>query len=236
MNQAEGRVRVAIHGAAGRMGKRLVALGAEGRSFRMARYHAAKARVNRRLGSMVYETAGAIRASERREHPPGMRTRMRRPSNYGQALMEKQKIKHYYGLGERQLRRYFEKAGHMKGNTGELLLLMCERRLDNVVRRAGFTRTRPQSRQAIVHGHIQVNGVKVTSPSYQLRAGDVITVRPRPNLFVIYRSGLEENRPEAMEWLTVDVETCRATMLGLPGASDISLPVDVNTVVEFLSR
>ena len=202
----------------------------------MGRYTGAKARINRRLGSMVYESTGAVRAFERREHPPGMRTRVRRPSNYGQALMEKQKIKHHYGLGERQLRRYFDKAGRQKGNTGEHLLVMCERRLDNVVRRAGFTRTRPQARQGIVHGHIQVNGVKVTSPSYQLRAGDVITVRPRGNLQTIYRSQLEENQTEGTDWLTVDRETLRATVQGLPGPSDVSLPVDVNTVVEFLSR
>ncbi len=115
-------------------------------------------------------------------------------SNYGQALLEKQKIKHYYGLGERQLRRIFEKVGRMKGNTGEQLLLMCEQRLDNVVRRAGFTHTRPQARQGIVHGHFQVNGVKVTSPCYLLRPGDVITVRPRTNLQTLYRSQLEENQ------------------------------------------
>ena len=82
----------------------------------------------------------------------------------------------------------------MKGNTGEQLLLMCERRLDNVVRRAGFTRTRPQARQGIVHGHFQVNGVKVTSPCYLVRPGDVITVRPRTNLQTLYRSQLEENQ------------------------------------------
>ena len=202
----------------------------------MGRYTRAKARINRRLGSMVYESAGAVRAFERREHPPGMRTRVRRPSNYGQALMEKQKIKHHYGLGERQLRRYFDKAGRAKGNTGEKLLIICERRLDNVVRRAGFTKTRPQARQGIVHGHFQVNGVKVTSPSYQLRPGDVITVRPRPNLQTIYRSLMEETQADGLDWLTVDRDTLRATVQGLPGPTDVSLPVDVNTVVEFLSR
>ncbi len=150
--------------------------------------------------------------------------------------MEKQKIKHYYGLGERQLRRYFDKAGRMKGNTGEQLLLLCERRLDNVVRRAGYTSSRPQARQGIVHGHFQVNGVKVTKPSYEMRAGDVITVRPRPNLLIIYRSQLEAHQGQPVEWISTDKETLLTTMQGLPGASDISLPVDVNTVVEFLSR
>jgi small subunit ribosomal protein S4 len=150
--------------------------------------------------------------------------------------MEKQKIKHYYGLGERQLRNYFDKAGRQKGNTGENLMLLCERRLDNVVRRAGFTKTRPQARQGIVHGHFQVNGVKTSSPSFRVRAGDVITIRPRNNLQVVYRSQMEESQAESMEWLAVDAETCRATLQGLPGPSDVSLPVDVNVVVEFLSR
>ena len=202
----------------------------------MGHYVGPKARINRRLGTQIYESAGAIRAHERRDHPPGMRTRVRRPSNYGLGLMEKQKIKHYYGLGERQLRKYFDKAGRIKGNTGENLLLLCERRLDNVVRRAGFTKTRPQARQGIVHGHFQVNGVKTSSPSFRLRAGDVITVRPRKNLQAVYRELMENSQSESMEWLAVDTETCRASMLGLPGPSDVSLPVDVNMVVEFLSR
>jgi small subunit ribosomal protein S4 len=202
----------------------------------MARYNAAKARVNRRLGQMVYESAGAIRASQRREHPPGMKTRVRRPSNYGQALMEKQKIKHYYGMGERQLRRYYDKASRLKGNTGENLMVMCERRLDNIVRRLGYTKTRPQARQGVVHGHFQVNGVKVTKPSYLVRPGDVITVRPRPNLQIMYRSNLEEQQGESVEWLGIDRTTLQSTVHGMPGPSDISLPVDINTVVEFLSR
>ncbi|MCA9154881.1 MAG: 30S ribosomal protein S4 [Planctomycetales bacterium] len=202
----------------------------------MARYTGPKARVNRRLGSLVYESAGAGRAYERRDNPPGMHTRGRRPSNYGAALQEKQKIKHYYGLGERQLRRYFDNVSKKAGNTGEMLLILCERRLDNVVRRAGFTKTRPQARQGIVHGHFQVNGIKVTKPSYTLRPGDVVTVRPRKNILAFYRQLVDENGAQTLDWVTFDSETLRATMQGLPGPSDISLPVDVNTVVEFLSR
>lgn len=202
----------------------------------MGRYTGPKARINRRLGSQIFESAGAVRAQERRDHPPGMRTRVRRPSNYGLALMEKQKIKYYYGLGEKQLRIYFDKAGRQKGNTGENLLLLCERRLDNIIRRAGFTKTRPQARQGVAHGHFQVNGIKTTSPSFRVRAGDVITIRPRTNLQNMYRANMAEAQAESMEWLAVDQETCRATLQGLPGPSDISLPVDVNIVVEFLSR
>ena len=202
----------------------------------MSRYTRPKARINRRLGAMIYESSGAKRASARRENPPGMHGRGKRPSNYGLALMEKQKIKFYYGLGERQLRRIFDLASRKKGNTGETLLLLCERRLDNVVRRSGLTKTRPQARQGITHGHFQVNGVKTTSPSYILRPGDIITVRRRENLLEYYSALASENSAEPNDWLTFDAETLRVTVLGNPGPSDISLPVDVNTVVEFLSR
>ena len=202
----------------------------------MARYTGPKARINRRLGCLLYESAGAARALERRDQPPGMHVRGRRPSNYGLALKEKQKIKHYYGLGERQLRRYFKNVSHSKGNTGEELLLVCEQRLDNVVRRAGFTKTRPQARQGIAHGHFQVNGVKVTKPSYALRVGDVITVRGRENIQNLYRVVSAESAAQPIDWVTFDAETLRATMQGKPGKDDISLPVDVNIVVEFMSR
>lgn len=202
----------------------------------MGTYTGPKARVNRRLGAMIFENAGAIRATDKRNKPPGMHDRAKRPSNYGAALMEKQKIKFYYGMGERQLRRFFDRASRAKGNTGENLLILCERRLDNIVRRAGFTKTRPQARQGIVHGHFQVNGITVDKPSYILRPGDVVTVRPRKNLLGLYRFLAEEVNSEGLPWLTFDHETLRATMQGLPGADDISLPVDANTVVEFLSR
>ncbi len=203
----------------------------------MARYHGPKARINRRLGFMVYESHGAIKAMERRDNPPGMHTRPRRPTNYGLALREKQKIKHYYGLGERQLRRFFDSVRHKKGNTGQQMMQLLERRLDNVVRRAGFVRTRPQARQGIVHGHFRVNGVKVTKPSYLLRPGDVITVKTKEPLENLYRGVIaNSDSSQPVEWLGVDVESLRININGLPGPSDLSLPVDVNIVVEFMSR
>lgn len=203
----------------------------------MARYHGPKARINRRLGFQVYESHGAIKAMERRDNPPGMHTRPRRPSNYGLALKEKQKIKHYYGLGERQLRRFFDSVRHKKGNTGEQMMLLLERRLDNVVRRAGFVRTRPQARQGIVHGHFRVNGVKVSSPSYLIRAGDVVTIKTKEPLENLYRGVIaNSDTTHPADWLGVDVEELRINVNGLPGPSDLSLPVDVNIVVEFMSR
>jgi small subunit ribosomal protein S4 len=202
----------------------------------MSRYTGPKARVNRRLGALIYESGGAARALDRRDNPPGMHTRPRRPSNYGAALREKQKIKHYYGLGEQQLRRYFSITTRKMGDTGVMLLQLCERRLDNVVRRAGFTRTRPQARQGIVHGHFQVNGIKVTKPSYVLRPGDVVTVRRRENLLSLYRGLADGSSTQPMDWVSFDADTLRATVQGLPAKEDISLPVDANMVVEFLSR
>jgi small subunit ribosomal protein S4 len=202
----------------------------------MARYHGPKARVNRRIGQLIYENAGATRAQERRDNPPGMHQRGRRASTYGAALTEKQKIKHYYGILERQLRRFFDRAQRMKGNTGENLLVLCERRLDNVVRRAGFAKTRPQARQGVVHGHFTVNGRKTVAPSYILRPGDVIQVRSRENIKTVYQALLAEHPPESVDWLTVDVENLTINMLGNPTRDDISLPVDANVVVEFMSR
>ena len=151
--------------------------------------------------------------------------------------MEKQKIKHYYGLGERQLRRYFTKATRQKGNTGENLLLICESRLDNVIRMVGLCKTRPQARQGVAHGHFLVNGAKLDRPSYQVRPGDVISVRPKTNLLRYYQTirdmGVEG---EGIDWVSFDSETLSATVQGAPAGSDITLPVDANVVVEFLSR
>lgn len=204
----------------------------------MARYTGPKGRVNRRLGVMVYENGGASRAMERRgTQPPGMHIRPKRPTNYGRALAEKQKIKHYYGLGERQLRRYFDRATKIKGNTGQNLLVLCENRIDNVIRRVGLAQTRPQARQGVSHGHFRVNGVKVTKASYQLRPGDVVTLRPHENVLSLYRHIIGRGvEGQGIEWATLDTDTLTVNVVGNPGPSDISLPVDGNVVVEFMSR
>jgi small subunit ribosomal protein S4 len=203
----------------------------------MSRYAGPKARINRRLGALIYETHGAAKSLERRDNPPGMHMKGRKLSDWGKASAEKQKIKHFYGLGERQLRRYYHMVVSKKGNTGEQLLSLCERRLDNVIRRAGFTKTRPQARQGIVHGHFYVNGIKVTSPSYQLRPGDVVTIRPKEKIYDLYKSVVGDgNSVQTPDWITTDPNGLRVTMVGLPGPGDFSLPVDVNIVVEFLAR
>ncbi|MDP1564512.1 MAG: 30S ribosomal protein S4 [Pirellulaceae bacterium] len=202
----------------------------------MGRYTGPKGRINRRIGVMLFEDNGAVKALDKRKNPPGMHTRTRRPSNYGMGLREKQKIKYYYGISEKQLRRYFDIAKHSKGNTGESLLLMCERRLDNVVRRVGLAKTRPQARQGVAHGHFTVNGRRVDVPSFQVRPGDVIMVRGNEALRNYYRGNLVNSSTQGLEWAGFDSDTMTITCHAKPGASDISLAVDGNVVVEFMSR
>ena len=202
----------------------------------MGRYTGPKGRINRRLSALIFEDAGASQALEKRDTPPGMSTRRKKLTTYGAALAEKQKIKYYFGLREKQLRRYFDKARRMKGNSGEQLLVLCERRLDNVVRRAGFCNTRPQARQAIVHGHFQLNSQTVNKPSISVRAGDVVTVRKRPNLQHLYKEHFESNTIPACDWIGMDVTSMEARILTLPSFDDVSLPVDVGQVVALISR
>ncbi len=202
----------------------------------MAHYTGPKGRINRRLGAVIFENGGARRAWERRDSPPGGGMRPRKMSTYGEAMREKQKIKYYYGLGERPLRRLFQEAKHTAGNTGEQLLLLCERRLDSVVRLAGFAHTRPQARQAISHGHFLVNGRKCDVPSRRVSPGDVLEVKQRPNLADLYRGRIESFEGETAAWLDCEQERLRITINRLPDNEDITLPVEVSIVVELLSR
>lgn len=202
----------------------------------MGRYTGPKARINRRLGFQIFENSGAIRAFERKEYPPGMAQRRRKTSIYGLALIEKQKIKFYYGLREKHLRKYFDKARHIKGNTGDNLMILCERRLDNVVRRAGFAQTRPQARQGIVHGHFLVNGRRVDRPSFQVKPGDTITVKNRPNLKTLYKELSAAASDHGCSWINFDQEDLKAIVTSLPTIDDVSLPVDVGQVIALMSR
>lgn len=202
----------------------------------MGRYTGPKGRINRRLGVNVYESNGAIKALERKEFPPGMHKRRKKPTNYGLGLAEKQKIKFYYGLRDRQLKRYFEKARRTKGNTGEQLLIICETRLDNVVRRAGLTLTRPQARQGIVHRHFQLNGITVNKPGIMVRPGDVVTLRKRPNVQKLYGNIRDMITLPQCEFINYEDSNYSAIVTARPTIDDVALQVDVNQVVAFLSR
>ena len=202
----------------------------------MGRYTGPKGRINRRLGAVIFENAGAQKAFEARDYAPGMSQKRRKLSEYGIALKEKQKIKYYYGFRDEQLRRFFGIARRRSGNTGENLLVMCECRLDNVVRRAGLALTRPQARQGIVHRHFQLNGRTVNKPSIQVKPGDVITVRNRPNLIKLYKELVEANTTPPCDWIAFDGNDLKATVTVTPTMEDVSLPVDVGKVVAFMGR
>ena len=203
----------------------------------MGRYSGPKGRVNRRLGAMVFENAGAARALEKRPSPPGMAERRRKLSTYGMALADKQKIKYHYGMREAQLRRYFAKARAQKGNTGDILLVMCERRLDNVVRRAGFTVTRLQARQGIVHRHFQLNGKTVDKPSMFVGPGDVITLRNRPNVKKLYREIVDSSSRQSVDWVSFDSKDLEARVQALPTPRDATVPsIEIGRVIAFMSR
>lgn len=202
----------------------------------MAHYTGPKARINRRLGAMIFESAGAMKATDRRPQPPGTAPPQRKLSKYGESMREKQKVKYYYGLGERQLRRLFDKARRQPGNTGQNLLLMCERRLDSVVRLAGLAKTRPQARQGVGHGHFLLNGRRTDVASLLVKIGDVIHVKRKAKLSGIYQENVSVSEGVMAEWLAVDTEHLQVTVSRLPATEDITLPVNVGLVVELLSR
>ncbi|RMG01917.1 MAG: 30S ribosomal protein S4 [Planctomycetota bacterium] len=178
-------------------------------------------------------------AFERRQSPPGMQnTRRGKLTDYGIHLREKQKVKHYYGVLERQFRKYFEMASRSRGNTGDTLLSLLERRLDNIVHRLGFGMSRAQARQLIAHGHILVNGRRVDIPSYLVRVGDVISVKNRPKSIQVVQAALAEQRGEVPDFLSVDTSggVPSGTVVRLPGRDDVSIPVEPHLIVEICSR
>jgi small subunit ribosomal protein S4 len=177
-------------------------------------------------------------AIERRENPPGQQQQRRgKLTDYGQHLREKQKVKHYYGVLERQFRRYFDHAERGKGNTGDALMISLERRLDNVVHRLGFGLSRAQARQIIRHGHITVNGRRVDIPSYEVRVGDVIRVKNRAKSLDLIRASLAENSRDVPDFLSRSESQIPEGIVGrLPAADDVSIPVQTQLIVELCSR
>ncbi|MBI3818401.1 MAG: 30S ribosomal protein S4 [Planctomycetes bacterium] len=177
-------------------------------------------------------------AVEKRDYPPGEHSARRsKVSEYGLRLREKQKLKRIYGLMETQFRFVFERAERAQGNTGENLLVLLERRLDNVLLAAGFALSRNQSRQMISHGHIQVNGRRVTIPSYLVRTGDVITPQDRERTKKVVRDAVEVNRSQTVPgWLEVDRDTHIAKVQNLPRREDVMHPIKEQLIVELLSK
>jgi small subunit ribosomal protein S4 len=204
----------------------------------MARYTGPKARVSRRLGVNIWGTQGENRALDRRPYPPGEhgRSRRRNPSEYLLQLQEKQKARFSYGLNERQFRRIYDEANKTKGVTGEQMLQFLERRLDNIVYRAGWAATRPQARQFVGHGHVDVNGKRVDIPSYRVRKGDVITVRTKARQMIVIqwnRDVLDRTPPP---WLDRSDEGWSVTVREYPLREHIDVPVREQLIVELYSK
>ena len=200
----------------------------------MARYLGPIVKQSRREGIAL--TDKCQKYLDRRPYPPGEHGRGRiRQSEYLLQLREKQKTRRYYGVLEKQFRRYYEKASRQPGITGENLLRMLEQRLDNVVYRLGFAATRRQARQLVNHGHFRVNGKKVDIPSYQVRADDIITVKPGSNAEPIIRAATELVASVA-PWLQADYDALNGKVLKAPERGEIDTPVSEQLIVEYYSK
>jgi len=178
-------------------------------------------------------------AIERRAYPPGQhgQRRGRRPQGYGPQLREKQKVKRIYGVLEAQFRNYFASAEGRKGITGENLLVMLERRLDSAVYNLGFASSRAQARQLVRHGHVEVNGRKVTIPSYQVAVGQDVSIREKSRKNDFIRASVETARGRGIpDWLELDADNFTGKVVGLPSREDIKLPVEEQLIVELYSR
>ncbi len=202
----------------------------------MARYKGPRVRISRRLGVPVF---GPSKYLERRAYPPGVHgpKSRRKLSDYAVGLAEKQKLRYQYGLLERQFRRVYQMALKKRGVTGETLLQLLETRLDNVVYRLGFANTRPFARQIVCHGHIKVNGRKVSTPSYQVKVGDVIEVKPTAVSQQLVTKSLESAQIRPVpEWLAFQRDAMRAQVSRMPTTDDIQPIVEPQLIVEFYSR
>ena len=202
----------------------------------MARFTGSRLRKMRALGC---DLPGLSRKSiERRPYPPGQHGQRRRGriSDYGRQLIEKQKLRFNYGIGERQFRRLIKESKASKVATGDKLLELLERRLDNVVFRSGFAPTIPAARQLLKHGHFQVNGRRVDIPSYRVRAGETITVRERSKELVFIKESLGRPSLSLPSWLEFDASTATARVAAIPDASSVPLDVEVQLVVEYYAK
>ena len=209
----------------------------------MARYSGPVCRLCRREGMKLFLKGERCYtekcAIEKRNFPPGQHGKRRaaKLAGYGLQLREKQRVKRIYGVLEDQFRLYFESAERQRGITGEVLLQMLERRLDNVVYRLGLATSRPQARELVRHGHFAVNGKKVDIPSFLVKAGDTVAVRARSQKNASFQHAIEEVKGRGVpEWLQVLPETFEGRIVSLPTRAMINLPVQEQLIVELYSK
>ncbi len=201
----------------------------------MARYTGPKSKIARKFGEAIF---GDDKSFEKKNYPPGMHGQNRRrgkQSEYSVQLMEKQKAKYTYGILERQFRNIFGKANRSKGVTGEVLLQLCESRLDNVVFRMGISTTRSGARQLVSHRHITVNGELVNIPSYTLKPGDVVGVREKSKSLQTIQDSLAANS-SVYEWITWNTEKKEGTFVAVPERLQIPENIKEQLIVELYSK
>ncbi|TRZ44209.1 30S ribosomal protein S4 [Robertkochia solimangrovi] len=201
----------------------------------MARYRGPQTKIARKFGEAIF---GDDKSFEKRNYPPGQHGNNRRrgkKSEYAIQLMEKQKAKYTYGILEKQFRNLFEKANRKKGVTGEVLLQLCESRLDNVVYRMGVSPTRRGARQLVSHRHITVNGEVVNIPSYQLKPGDVVGVREKSKSLEIIERALSNNS-NVYEWITWNNEKKEGSFVNVPERIQIPENIKEQLIVELYSK
>lgn len=208
----------------------------------MARYTGAVCRICRRENARLFlkgdRCYGDKCSFERRSYPPGQHGQRRsKLSDYGVQLREKQKVKRMYGLLEKQFRSYFERAERMKGVTGANLLVLLERRLDNIAYRLGFATSRNQARQLVRHSHVMVNGRKVNIPSYLVKVGDVVTIREKSRKSPILLESLETvARRGVPGWLELEKENFTGMVKAFPAREDLTMPISEQLIVELYSK
>jgi small subunit ribosomal protein S4 len=201
----------------------------------MARYTGPRHKACRRARTPLCQSKRC--PVDRRPYPPGQHGRGRvRESDYLVQLREKQKLRTMYGVLERQFRRYYEEAARRQGITGDNLLILLEQRLDNVVWRSGLAATRPQARQMVNHGHFQVNGKKVDIPSYQVKPGDVITVKERSRDLIMIQHSVDTQGRLVPEWMNVDADTRRIEISAHPRRDQIDTDINEQLIVELYSK
>jgi small subunit ribosomal protein S4 len=201
----------------------------------MARYTGPKTKIARKFGEPIF---GDDKSFEKRNYPPGQHGNNRRrgkKSEYAIQLMEKQKAKFTYGILEKQFRNLFEKASRSKGVTGEVLLQLCESRLDNVVYRFGIANSRSGARQLVSHRHITVNGKIVNIPSYRVKEGDVVGVREKSKSLQVIQTAVERNTA-VYEWLSWNKDTLQGTFVNIPQRLQIPEKINEQFIVELYSK
>ena len=202
----------------------------------MARYTGPRVRISRRFGTPIF---GPTKYLERRNYGPGVHgpKSRRKHTDYGLGLIEKQKLRYYYGLLERQFRGVYEKALRRRGVTGEQMLQILETRLDNVVYHLGFATTRAAARQMVSHGHITVNGRKVNVPSFALRVNDAVSVKNNNVSRQLATKGLELSTSRAVpDWLSLTKDEFKGVVMRVPTRDEINPIANEQAVVEFYSR